>query len=107
MTKDHQDFEKIINNYLTLWPNEISVSQTFMDGLPSPFKELITAHDKVEMKLEELQDNRLWVLDWSMFKYLNALAKNEKLIVISKIDMNSLKNIYVDDICEWREEFGE
>ncbi len=106
MNKDEQDFKKLIGDYMKLWPDEMSVSETFVEGRPSPFKELILAHDEVELRLEELQNDKLWVLDWSMFKYLSALAKEEQIICISKIDLDSVKSLYLTDISKWREEFA-
>lgn len=106
MNIDEQDFDNLIGQYLNLWPNEIDVSQVYIEGQPSPYKELIASHDRVEQELEELDDDKLWVLDWSMFKYISALAKGEDKLLLSGIDLESVKSIYLVDISKWREEFG-
>ncbi len=107
--KDSKDFYELIDDYLKLWPRKINISGHFIEGKPSPFKDLILAHDTVEEYLFELCNNKLWVLDWSVFKYFQSLAKQKNTveILIDEINLKPIERIYLKDIQQWREDYGE
>lgn len=106
MNDDANDFDKLIHEYLALWPNKIDVSQERIEGKPSPYNDLISAHDAVEEVLYSLNDNKLWVLDWCVFKHLSSLAKRVETIDICELDLNLIKATYIKDIHKWRNDFG-
>lgn len=105
MDKDEEDFEAMIGEYMNMWPSEIAVPEIFIEGKKSPFSELILAHDRIEIRLDYLKNNKLWVLDWSVYKHLGSLAKKQETILIADLDLNSIKRVYIADIRKWRDEF--
>ncbi len=106
MNCDSEDFYDLVYKYLDLWPSEIDVSQIFVEGEQSPFAELILAHDNVESSLYKIDNYKLWVLDWAVFKYFNALARKKEISTLSKkkLNLRDIEVIYLADIKSWRRE---
>lgn len=96
------EFEESYQIVIEKWPSEVDITEVKLHsngGAAIP--ELTAAHDKVEEQCFDL-DRSVLAMDWSLFQYFHAKAKDLYssgifTLKTNEIDMERLKGLYIEN----------